>query len=157
MIEKRNRIKCAKCGDIIESKSVHDFKECKCGSIFVDGGHQYGRWGGNFEHIIDMCGKKPKYWNSRTQKWDLDKPFTKANKYTKEELKIINKYEELARLNPNVNERWDKEVYVFVKIMFEHPLADGNKRLACNYLLSHLGVNEWMIGEVLKSLGKEIA
>ena len=38
-----NKIKCNKCGDIIESKSVHDFKFCKCGSVAVDGGHDYLR------------------------------------------------------------------------------------------------------------------
>ena len=28
----RNAIRCKKCGDIIESKTVHDFKFCSCGS-----------------------------------------------------------------------------------------------------------------------------
>lgn len=36
-----NRIKCKKCGDIIESKSVHDFVWCSCKSCAVDGGHNY--------------------------------------------------------------------------------------------------------------------
>ena len=39
----RNRIKCLKCGDIIESKSVHDWVQCSCGACFVDGGHDYLR------------------------------------------------------------------------------------------------------------------
>ena len=34
-----------KCGDIIESVHRHDFVECSCGSIFVDGGHDYLRRG----------------------------------------------------------------------------------------------------------------
>lgn len=38
-----NRIKCNLCGDIIESKHVHDFKYCKCGRVAVDGGHEYCR------------------------------------------------------------------------------------------------------------------
>ena len=38
-----NKIKCNYCGDIIESKSVHDFKFCKCGAVAVDGGHEYLR------------------------------------------------------------------------------------------------------------------
>lgn len=42
---KRNRAKCLLCGDIIESKSVHDFVKCKCGSIFVVGGLEYKRIG----------------------------------------------------------------------------------------------------------------
>ena len=38
-----NKIRCKKCGDIIESKSVHDFNFCKCESVAVDGGHDYLR------------------------------------------------------------------------------------------------------------------
>jgi hypothetical protein len=41
----RNRIKCKHCGDIIESTHVHDFKYCKCGKVFVDGGREYCRYG----------------------------------------------------------------------------------------------------------------
>ena len=41
----RNRIRCKKCGQIIESTHVHDFKYCKCGSVFVDGGLEYCRYG----------------------------------------------------------------------------------------------------------------
>ena len=39
----KNRIRCLKCGDIIESKSVHDFVTCSCGACRVDGGHDYLR------------------------------------------------------------------------------------------------------------------
>ena len=39
----RNAIRCKKCGDVIESKTVHDFKFCSCGSCAVDGGHDYLR------------------------------------------------------------------------------------------------------------------
>lgn len=45
----RNLAKCKKCGDIIESKSRHDFQMCSCGSIFVDGGTDYIRRGGDPE------------------------------------------------------------------------------------------------------------
>lgn len=41
----RNRIRCKKCLDVIESKFGHDFKYCKCGSVFVDGGTDYCRYG----------------------------------------------------------------------------------------------------------------
>ena len=41
----RNAIKCNHCGDVIESKHRHDFKECKCGTVFVDGGLDYSRRG----------------------------------------------------------------------------------------------------------------
>ena len=40
---KVNKIRCNKCGEIIESKSVHDFKFCQCGAVAVDGGHDYLR------------------------------------------------------------------------------------------------------------------
>ena len=36
-----NKIRCLKCGDTIESVSVHDFKWCKCGAVAVDGGLEY--------------------------------------------------------------------------------------------------------------------
>lgn len=44
-----NKIRCRKCGDIIESKYRHDFKFCECGSIAVDGGKDYLRREGNYE------------------------------------------------------------------------------------------------------------
>jgi ribosomal protein S27AE len=50
----RNRAQCAKCGVVIESKHRHDWVACACGAIFVDGGHDYARRGGNPEDIIDM-------------------------------------------------------------------------------------------------------
>lgn len=43
----RNRIRCKQCGDIIESKSVHDFKFCSCGKVAIDGGHHYLKRSGN--------------------------------------------------------------------------------------------------------------
>lgn len=42
---KRNVIRCKHCGDVIESKSVHDFRWCRCHTVFVDGGHEYLRRG----------------------------------------------------------------------------------------------------------------
>ena len=45
----KNAIRCKKCGDVIESKTVHDFKFCSCGSCAVDGGHDYLRRCGNRE------------------------------------------------------------------------------------------------------------
>ena len=49
-----NKIKCKKCGDIIESKSVHDFKRCKCGAVAVDGGHDYLKRCGNLEDFEEL-------------------------------------------------------------------------------------------------------
>ena len=36
-----NRAKCLKCGETIESETVHDFKTCLCGNLSVDGGKEY--------------------------------------------------------------------------------------------------------------------
>lgn len=44
-----NRIRCKKCGDIIESTYRHDFVQCSCGACFVDGGHDYMRVGGDID------------------------------------------------------------------------------------------------------------
>lgn len=59
-----NKIRCKSCGDIIESKSVHDFKFCSCGKCAVDGGHDYLKRsypGGNpeeyFEELSEIEGE----------------------------------------------------------------------------------------------------
>lgn len=41
----RNAIQCKYCGDVIESKHLHDFVVCSCGACSVDGGHDYIRRG----------------------------------------------------------------------------------------------------------------
>lgn len=38
-------LQCPKCRDIIFSEHRHDFRRCKCGAIFVDGGKDYLRYG----------------------------------------------------------------------------------------------------------------
>lgn len=44
------KIKCLKCGDVLESRHRHDFKMCSCGSCYIDGGNDpYVRVGGNPE------------------------------------------------------------------------------------------------------------
>ena len=45
------RLQCNKCKDIIESKDIHHFVWCLCGAIFVDGGDEYCRYGGEIEDI----------------------------------------------------------------------------------------------------------
>jgi len=50
-----NRVQCKLCSDVIESHYRHDWVSCKCGEVFVDGGHDYFRWGAiNHENIIDL-------------------------------------------------------------------------------------------------------
>jgi hypothetical protein len=43
----QNAVICNKCDDYIFSKHRHDFVQCKCGNIFVDGGQEYLRRVGN--------------------------------------------------------------------------------------------------------------
>lgn len=40
---KVNKIRCKHCGDIIESKHVHDYVMCSCERVAVDGGLEYAR------------------------------------------------------------------------------------------------------------------
>ena len=49
-----NKIKCKKCGDIIESKSTNDYKKCSCGAVAVDGGIDYLKRVGNEEDYKDI-------------------------------------------------------------------------------------------------------
>lgn len=50
----KNSAKCRQCKQEIESKHIHDFVTCKCGSIHVDGGHAYLHWGAkDLMDIID--------------------------------------------------------------------------------------------------------
>lgn len=63
-IIKRNIIKCLNCGDIIESKSTHDFVTCKCGKCSIDGGLDYLRRCGNSFDDLSLIGTinvEPKY------------------------------------------------------------------------------------------------
>jgi hypothetical protein len=50
----RNRAKCAECGDVLESKHAHDWVECSCGALFVDGGHEHLRRGGDPDACIEL-------------------------------------------------------------------------------------------------------
>lgn len=50
-----NKVKCKKCGDIIESKDRHDFEWCSCGSVGVDGGKDYLRRSAqNLDDFIEL-------------------------------------------------------------------------------------------------------
>ena len=44
-----NKIRCQKCGDVIESTHRHDFKFCKCGAVAINSGKDYLRRCGNRE------------------------------------------------------------------------------------------------------------
>lgn len=53
-----NKIRCKKCGDIIESTHRHDFKFCKCGAVAVDGGRDYLRRCGNREELSEYFDQR---------------------------------------------------------------------------------------------------
>ena len=36
-----NAAKCLVCGDVLVSRTRHDFKTCQCGNLSVDGGEDY--------------------------------------------------------------------------------------------------------------------
>lgn len=57
----RNAARCRRCGDVVESRHVHDFRRCSCGSVFVDGGLEYVRRGGNLDDIEDLS-EFEKHW-----------------------------------------------------------------------------------------------
>lgn len=49
-----NKIQCKVCGDIIESKHVHDYVTCSCGSVSADGGKDYLKRTGFSEDYLDL-------------------------------------------------------------------------------------------------------
>jgi tRNA(Ile2) C34 agmatinyltransferase TiaS len=50
-----NKAQCKLCGDIIESKSRHDYVRCGCGEIAVDGGKSYiKRSAKDLSNIIEL-------------------------------------------------------------------------------------------------------
>lgn len=65
-IKYRNICRCKICGDVIESKSVHDYVLCSCGACATDGGQdyisrswdpKYGSIDDVIEHIICPVGE----------------------------------------------------------------------------------------------------
>ncbi len=49
-----NAVKCTKCNDVIRSKNRHDYVECSCGSIAVDGGSWYCKRVGDINAYQDL-------------------------------------------------------------------------------------------------------
>ena len=72
---KINAVICPICKDTIYSRARHDFRTCKCNGIFVDGGFDYLRIGGNkTPEIIEIeinVTKKELYndWNYHIDKY----------------------------------------------------------------------------------------
>lgn len=56
-----NKAKCLKCGDVIESIDRHDYVQCSCGNISVDGGKDYLKrsYRDGMDTWIDMSISEP--------------------------------------------------------------------------------------------------
>jgi len=52
----RNAIRCNYCGDEIESTYRHDYVQCSCGRVAVDGGKDYlcRSFSGNCDDFTDL-------------------------------------------------------------------------------------------------------
>ena len=51
----RNRARCRKCLQVVESKHRHDFRFCKCGAIHIDGGKDYIKRGAkDLNDIVEL-------------------------------------------------------------------------------------------------------
>lgn len=55
----KNKIRCNKCFDEIESTHTHDFKFCKCGAVAVDGGLDYIRRIGDLDAYTELSEYEP--------------------------------------------------------------------------------------------------
>lgn len=57
----KNSARCKKCNDVIVSEYGHDFKNCKCGEIFIDGGKSLHcrRGAGNFDNFENLSIIEP--------------------------------------------------------------------------------------------------
>jgi hypothetical protein len=72
-------ITCPRCGDIVYSRARHDFRQCSCGSVAIDGGFDYVKVSADpaiFEdvkqHTITLPVSKLELyedWNNRTDKF----------------------------------------------------------------------------------------
>lgn len=76
---KINAIKCKNCGNVIYSRTTHDFRWCDCNKCAIDGGFEYIKITGNpgdweradvfvLEDRNEIEAKKILYddWNNRT-------------------------------------------------------------------------------------------
>lgn len=58
---------CAKCCDVIHSRSRHDFVQCQCGAIGIDGGSDYLKCVGHPEDFIWDFEDKGTGWQESLQ------------------------------------------------------------------------------------------
>ncbi len=57
--EHPNAARCLDCGDVLVSRFRHDYKECSCGNLMVDGGNDYCRRGWKQESRIEEIRNWP--------------------------------------------------------------------------------------------------
>lgn len=75
------KIKCLQCGDIIESKSVHNLVSCKCESCYIDGGNEYLHFGGKdfskiliiFDDGTEVLASDEENYKRKYEEWEDDK------------------------------------------------------------------------------------
>lgn len=77
------------CGDIIESKSVHNLVSCKCESCHIDGGNNYLRFGGkDFDKILiifddgtEVLASNQREYKKKYEEWENNR-YSKLSNYT---------------------------------------------------------------------------
>lgn len=75
------KIKCLICGDIIESKSVHNLVSCKCERCYIDGGNEYLHFGGKdfskiliiFDDGTEVLASDEENYKRKYEEWENDK------------------------------------------------------------------------------------
>lgn len=75
------KIKCLICGDIIESKSVHNLVSCKCENCYIDGGNEYLHFGGKdfskiliiFDDGTEVLASDEENYKMKYEEWEKDK------------------------------------------------------------------------------------
>lgn len=56
---KKNSVACLKCGEIIESRTRHEFVWCSCHGIAVDGGKDYLKRCGDLDGYKELSEYEP--------------------------------------------------------------------------------------------------
>lgn len=54
----KNSVKCLECGSTITSTSRHDFQQCHCENVFIDGGYTYLRMGAKDPSKVEVLSEE---------------------------------------------------------------------------------------------------
>jgi len=74
MYKPKTLLECKWCGDKIYSHVSGEFRECKCGKIFIDETEFYTRCGGEIESIIQHgIDERDFLWGVLNDEWDVKK------------------------------------------------------------------------------------